>query len=82
MPRLAVYVDSIKENIHTDTCKDCFPPSLKVIQQSIFSQIRKQIALAYIEKQIEDESGCDHPPYDETNYCCAACGRKLHEEDD
>lgn len=54
-----------------DYCRKCYPAAKR--------------AAALINKQMNDpyyhEVDQDHPPYEETEYCCETCGKTLTERD-
>ena len=70
MPRIRFYYyldrETNQDNDPRDYCKLCYP---------LVARINKDNPMAEV-------TGDDHPPYDETDYKCYACGKVLSCKDD
>lgn len=67
MPRIRLYyAEGNTDNNPLDFCKDCWDEAVEEYENNPLAEI----------------SIDDHPPYDDTDYKCDKCHKKLTEEDD
>lgn len=89
MPRLPICLnpDDPKQNFENDNldfCKGCWDLHIRSgSAEHIHDEIDVEISLIERALEVEDTaSGCEHPDYDDTDYRCQICDKKLSSEDE
>lgn len=96
MPRVSICINKEEEKIkgdrwspeneHYDFCKECLSVDKeKCVDVIVELLVEKHpdIDVEIIEQEVKDgmNGGCEHPPYEDTDYACEFCENELTEED-